>query len=58
MNAAYQIMAAKAEAYKWAYEYLQSRMLSLDRVDWAHDCDGEIEARIEHAKTVYIQQED
>jgi hypothetical protein len=37
----------EAAAYKWAYEYLQSRMESIDRHGWAHDCDGEIEARIE-----------
>jgi len=36
----------KAAAYKWAYEYLQSRMESIGRVGWAHDCDDEIEARI------------
>jgi len=37
--------AAEA-AYKWGYECLQSRMESIDRHGWAHDCDGEIEARI------------
>lgn len=35
------------DAYKWAYEYLQSRMKSIDRHGWAHDCDSEIQARIE-----------
>lgn len=37
---------AEARAYKWGYEYLQSRMESIDRPGWAHDCDGEIQARI------------
>lgn len=32
----------KADAYKWAYEYLQSRMVSIGRVGWASDCDDEI----------------
>jgi hypothetical protein len=39
-----------AAAYKWAYEYLQSRMESLGRDGWAHDCDSEIEARIVDAQ--------
>ena len=39
-------LRAEAAAYKWAYEYLQSRMNSIDRNGWAHDCDGEIEYRI------------
>lgn len=34
------------DAYKWGYGYLQDRMNSLGRVGWAHDCDSEIEARI------------
>jgi hypothetical protein len=33
------------DAYKWAYEYMQSRMESIGRHGWAHDCDGEIEHR-------------
>lgn len=37
------------DAYKWAYEYLQSRMESIDRHGWAHDCDPEIEYRIGNA---------
>jgi len=37
---------ADAAAHRWAYSYLQSRMESIDRHGWAHDCDGEIEARI------------
>ena len=36
----------QAEAYKWAYEYLQSRMHSIDRHGRAEDCDGEIARRI------------
>jgi hypothetical protein len=36
----------EAAAYKWGYEYLQSRMHSIDRHGWAEDCDGEIEHRI------------
>lgn len=39
-------LAAERDAYKWGYEYLQSRMESLHRYGWAHDCDSEIEARI------------
>jgi len=39
--------AAAAAAYKWAYEYLQSRMESIGRHSWAHDCDSEIEFRIQ-----------
>jgi len=35
-----------AAAYRWAYEYLQSRMVSIGRQGWASDCDSEIEARI------------
>lgn len=42
--------AAATAAYKWGYGYLQSRMESLDRHGWAHDCDGEIEARISDGK--------
>ncbi len=40
---------AKVEANKWGYEYLQDRMKSIDRPGWAHDCDGEIQARIKTA---------
>lgn len=36
----------EAAAYKWAYEYLQSRMESIGRHGWARDCDPEIEHRI------------
>lgn len=36
----------EAAAYRWAYEYLQSRMNSIDRHGWAHDCDEEIQYRI------------
>jgi hypothetical protein len=39
-------LATERDAWKWGYEYLQSRMESLGRHGWAHDCDGEIEARI------------
>jgi hypothetical protein len=42
-------MKVARDAYKWAYEYLQSRMESIDRPGWAHDCDGEIQARIAEA---------
>lgn len=35
-----------AQAYKWAYEYLQERMRSIGRDGWAEDCDGEIAHRI------------
>ena len=46
----------EAAAYRWAYEYLQSRMESIGRHGWAHDCDGEIEDRIATAgKTVLGQ---
>jgi len=40
------VPGAAEAAYKWGYECLQSRMESIDRHGWAHDCDGEIEARI------------
>jgi hypothetical protein len=39
-------LGATADAYKWGYEYLQSRMEDLGRHGWAHDCDHEIEMRI------------
>ncbi len=40
------VPAAEAAAWKWGYEYLQSRMESIGREGWAHDCDGEIQFRI------------
>lgn len=43
-----QVLAAVA-AWKWGYEYLQSRMESLSRNGWAHDCDEEIQYRISSA---------
>lgn len=39
----------EALAWKWAYEYLQDRMISIDRHGWAHDCDDEIQFRIKNA---------
>lgn len=48
-SAAPQEPVAEVAAYKWAYEYLQSRMESIGRDGWAHDCDGEIEDRIRAA---------
>lgn len=41
---------AEIDAWKWGYTYLQDRMKSLGRDGWAHDCDGEIEARIKESK--------
>lgn len=38
-------------AYVGGYQYLQTRMESLDRHGWAHDCDDEIEWRINGNKT-------
>ena len=40
---------ARVAAYKWAYEYLQDRMNSIDRFGWAKDCDDEIKSRINAA---------
>lgn len=45
-----EVLRAQVAAYRWAYQYLQERMKSLDRHGWAHDCDGEIEYRIERAR--------
>lgn len=42
--------SAEIAAWKWGYEYLQSRMESLERHGWAHDCDGEIQARVDAAR--------
>jgi hypothetical protein len=39
----------EAAAWKWGYEYLQGRMKTIGRDGWAHDCDSEIEARIDAA---------
>jgi hypothetical protein len=39
-------MRREIAAWKWGYAYLQDRMRSLDRHGWAHDCDDEIEQRI------------
>ena len=39
----------EAAAWKWGYEYLQERMKTIGRDGWAHDCDSEIEARIDAA---------
>jgi hypothetical protein len=44
------VLTAERDAYKWAYGYLQDRMESLHRPGWAHDCDGEIEYRINQAR--------
>lgn len=38
-------LAAQAQAYRFGYEYLQSRMESLGRDGWAHDMDEEIKHR-------------
>lgn len=43
-------VAKMVEAWKWGYEYLQSRMESLGREGWAHDCDEEIQQRIRDAQ--------
>lgn len=43
------LQTARAAAYKWGYDSLQDRMMSLERHGWAHDCDSEIEYRIELA---------
>lgn len=44
------LLLAEVAAYKWAYEYLQNRMVSIGREGWANDCNSEIEARIQTKK--------
>ena len=46
--------AAQAAAWKWGYEYLQERLKALGRDGWAHDCDGEIEARASLSAGHYV----